>query len=118
MEPAERARLMKEGQRAFNKGEFYEAHEFWEAVWDVIDDPDRRWVQGMIQVATGLHKLSRDQPAVCRTLLTKAVGKLIDVPAVFDGFQVGALRSEAERLLAALETGQPAHANAVKLKSA
>src|SRR5262249_13857653 len=47
----DRRRLMDQGRAAFNRGEFYEAHEFWEEVWNEIDDPERLWVQGMIQVA-------------------------------------------------------------------
>ncbi|MSP61860.1 MAG: DUF309 domain-containing protein [Myxococcales bacterium] len=106
MEAGERKRRMDAGCAAFNRGEFYEAHEHWEDVWNEVDDPDRRWVQGMIQVATGLHKLQRFRSDVCATLLAKALGKLHDVPAVLDGFEVGALRAEAERVLAAIGRGE------------
>jgi predicted metal-dependent hydrolase len=92
---------MKAGQQAFNRREFYEAHEFWEEVWDVTDDPDRTWIQGMIQVATGMHKLVAGRPDVARTLLEKAVGKLAGVTAL-DGLAVGALARDAAQLLAAL----------------
>ncbi len=103
MEDDERDKLMEEGRRAFNRGEFYEAHEFWESVWDEIDDPERRWVQGMIQITTGLHKLSRERPDVCRTLLTKALAKLtVDpaAPAVLYGYDLARLRDEARAVLA------------------
>ncbi len=104
MEAAERARLLEEGRAAFNRGEFYEAHESWEELWNEIDDPDRRWVQGMIQIATGLHKLTRARPDVCRTLLDKALVKLADAPAALDGYDLGRLRADAQRILAGLAT--------------
>ena len=94
MDRDERLRLMNEGQRAFNRGEFYEAHEFWEEVWNEIDDPERQWVQGMIQIATGLHKLTRDRPDVCRTLLVKALAKL-EGASELDGYDLPRLREDA-----------------------
>jgi predicted metal-dependent hydrolase len=102
MDRDERLRLMNEGQRAFNRGEFYEAHEFWEEVWNEIDDPERQWVQGMIQIATGLHKLTRDRPDVCRTLLVKALAKL-EGASELDGYDLPRLREDAAALLAAID---------------
>ncbi len=115
MDADERHRLMEEGRRAFNRGEFYESHEFWEEVWDVIDDPDRTWVQGMIQLATGLHKLQRDRPDVCRTLFAKALAKLADAPATLDGYDLGKLRTDATAVQAAVERGERPDPLAVKL---
>jgi predicted metal-dependent hydrolase len=115
VEPAERQRLLEEGRRAFNRGEFYEAHEFWEEVWDVIDDPDRTWIQGMIQIATGLHKLSRQRPDVCRTLLQKALAKLTDAPPTLDGYDLAKLRADAGRALEATTRGAPFDAYTIKL---
>jgi predicted metal-dependent hydrolase len=106
---------MKEGQRAFNRGEFYEAHEFWEEVWNEIDDPERTWVQGMIQVATGLHKLGRDRPDVCRTLLTKAIGKL-EGATTLDGYDLAKLRAEAQAILQSLD--RKPDPRSVKVRSA
>jgi predicted metal-dependent hydrolase len=107
---------MSDGQRAFNRGERYEAHEFWEEVWNEIDDPERTWVQGMIQVATGLHKLARGRPDVCRTLLGKALGKLRDAPPSLDGYDLGRLRADAAALLSALERGERPDPLAVLLR--
>jgi predicted metal-dependent hydrolase len=109
---------MEEGRRAFNRGEFYEAHEFWEEVWNEIDDPERAWVQGMIQIATGLHKLVRERPDVCRTLLAKALAKLDDAPATLDGYGLATLRADATRLYQDLERHLTADPLAIKLKKA
>lgn len=39
----------------FNRGDFFEAHEVWEALWmDTGGGPDKRYVQGLIQAAVGL----------------------------------------------------------------
>ena len=109
---------MEEGRQAFNRGEFFEAHEFWEEVWNEIDDPDRTWVQGLIQIATGLHKLSSGRPDVCLTLFQKALAKLADAPAVLDGYAVGALRDDAARLYHKVTRREPVDAKAIQLARA
>ena len=107
---------MTAGREAFNRGEFYEAHEFWEEVWNEIDDPERTWVQGMIQIATGLHKLTRDRADVCQTLLERALSKLEGSRPVLDGIDVASARSDAGALLAALRRGERPDARSVGLK--
>lgn len=44
-----------EGIEFFNQCEFFEAHEVWEELWKDIQGPDRRFYQGLIQVAVCLH---------------------------------------------------------------
>ena len=114
----ERQRLMEAGRGAFNRGEFYDAHEHWEDVWNEADDPDRRWIQGLIQVATGLHKVSGDKRGPARTLLEKALAKLADAPAAFSGYDVATLKREAEEALATLVRGQLPDPRVVRLRKA
>ncbi len=105
IEPADRARLMKEGLAAFNRGEFYEAHEFWEEVWMEIDDPDWTWIQGLIQIATGLHKASRARWESALRSLSRGLGRLDDAPDALDGIDVAAARQLGARIAAAIEAG-------------
>ncbi len=42
------------GVLLFNRGDFFEAHEAWEALWMDTAGPDRRFYQGLIQAAVGL----------------------------------------------------------------
>jgi uncharacterized protein len=44
-----------EGIEHFNKCDFYEAHEVWEALWADTQGEARRFFQGLIQVAVCLH---------------------------------------------------------------
>ena len=118
MDEGERHRLMEAGRAAFNRGEFYEAHEHWEDVWNEIDDPERTWVQGLIQVATGLHKVSGDKRGPARTLLEKALAKLGDAPGDFDGFDVATMKREAAAALAVLSDGKLPDARGVRLRKA
>ena len=39
----------------FNRRDFFEAHEVWEALWTDCGDADRRFYQALIQAAVGLY---------------------------------------------------------------
>src|SRR5215831_7551154 len=108
---------MAEGRDAFRRGEFFEAHEFWEAVWDEADDPERTWIQGLIQVATGLHKLTRGRSDVTVTLFKKALKKLFDAPPALDGMDLDLVRADAAAVLAAIERGERPLPSQVRLRS-
>ena len=42
----------------FNRGDFFEAHEAWEALWMDTAGPDKPFYQGLIQAAVGLFHYS------------------------------------------------------------
>jgi predicted metal-dependent hydrolase len=42
------------GVQFFNAGDYFEAHEAWEELWQETAGPDRRFYQGLIQTAVGL----------------------------------------------------------------
>lgn len=47
--------LFLEGIEQFNRCEFFEAHDTWEELWQEYSGPDRKFFQGLIQVAVCLH---------------------------------------------------------------
>ena len=102
MDALDRLAAMAKGREALNRGDFYEAHEFWEDVWNDIDEPERIWVQGLIQFATGCHKLMQGHSRPTEMLLTKAVAKIADAPLVLDGVDIAAARAAGLRLLEGL----------------
>ena len=66
----------QEGRDAFNRGEFFEAHEHWEDVWRELPIAERAGLQGLIQIAAGLHHLRESRPAPALKLLDKGLLKL------------------------------------------
>jgi hypothetical protein len=78
------------GTELFDRGAFFEAHEAWEDRWRVLPDGDERIaLQGLIQIAAGLHKLfAAAAPEPAARLLAKGLAKLdgkslagLDLPA-------------------------------------
>ncbi len=102
----ERARnQLAQGRAAFNRRQYFEAHELWEEAWRELDGRERTLVQGLIQIAAGLHHLHHQRPRPATELLRKGVAKLSsDVVALPVELNVRALAGGVERLLANLGT--------------
>jgi uncharacterized protein len=75
--PDERRSLVRQGVDCFNRGEFYDAHEVWEDVWRSNLPEPRTLLQGLIQVAAGMHQiLDLHRKIGPRNTLAKAAGHL------------------------------------------
>lgn len=68
------------GVADFNAGAFFEAHEIWEALWDDSEGDSRRFMQGLVQLAAGYHKLEIGVPGGAVKLFARALGTLANVP--------------------------------------
>jgi predicted metal-dependent hydrolase len=99
---SDRLRLER-GRAAFNRGQYFQAHEIWEDAWRELDGLERILVQGLIQIAAGLHHLQQDRPRPAAGLLRKGLDKVSQgtFAAPVD-LQVGALAQDVARLLAEL----------------
>ena len=82
------------GRELFNSGHYFEAHEAWEDAWRVETGPVRLTLHGLIQVAAGLHKATRqNQPKGCVRLLAMGLEKLQRVPEDSCGFALEKFRA-------------------------
>ncbi|MHB8754078.1 MAG: DUF309 domain-containing protein [Candidatus Acidiferrales bacterium] len=97
----------------FNSGEFFKAHEVWEEPWLVAAEPDKLFLQGLIQLAAAFHHHSRGNREGAKSLLEAALKKLQKFPDQFRGVNLRALRSAANASLAILATGEIATPNIV-----
>ncbi len=80
----------------FNHAEFFEAHEAWEDIWREASQPEKRFLQGLIQVAVALHHYSTGNVVGAKSLLPRACRNLQDCPDDFRGIDIrGLLRSLA-----------------------
>ena len=88
--------LYLEGIAHFNAGQFFEAHDAWEAVWMDYHGPSRRFYQGLIQMAVSLHHFGNGNIRGARKLYAGSLDKLgsympshlgVDLVAVLDRFE-------------------------------
>lgn len=98
---------LRRGIELFNRQEYYEAHEAWEAGWHEEESDDRVLLQGLIQVAAGFYKLQTGMPIGTVKLLDQGLRKLrrfledshgVDLEALLPAVEVWL--EEARRLVA------------------
>ena len=99
----EKAAVFRRGVEQFNAREFWEAHESWELVWLPAPEPDKTFLQGIIQVSAGFHHYTESNPVGARSLLRRGLAKLERFPDGYRGLRLEDLRAAARAWLAALD---------------
>jgi predicted metal-dependent hydrolase len=73
--------LFLQAVQEFNRGHFFEAHELWEDLWNEAGGEEKRFYQGLVQIAAGYQKLSIAQYSGARKLLERGQQTLSEFPA-------------------------------------
>jgi predicted metal-dependent hydrolase len=103
------AEWIRQGQIAFNRGEFFVAHERWEEVWQELNGTERLAVQGLIQIAAALHHLKEGRRDPAARLLEKGVMKLSAnqlSTELLAGLRITALIQDVARVVADLRASR------------
>lgn len=108
MSRAQEEKKFQEGVERFNSGQFFEAHESWEEIWLAAPEPDKTFLQGIIQVSAAFHHYRRDNRMGAESLLGEGLRKLDRFPSVHRGLALGKLREFVRGWLAALVSGDSA----------
>jgi uncharacterized protein len=88
---------LAEGLRCYRRGEFFAAHEHWETVWLKSQQPEKLFLQALIQVAAAFHHWQRNNSRGAESLLKMALRKLDAYPSRFEDVEAGLLRQDLER---------------------
>jgi predicted metal-dependent hydrolase len=97
---------LAEGLRLYNAGEFFNAHEEWESVWLTASEPEKTFLQGLIQVTAAFHHLQRDNRLGAALLLQAALRRLGRYSPGFGGISVNVLCDDIGEQLRLLERGE------------
>ena len=97
---------LADGLRCYRAGEYFAAHEHWELVWLKSAEPEKTFVQALIQVTAAFEHWRRGEPEGTASLLRRALGRLERYPAEFGGVDVERLRGELRAWVAALAEGE------------
>jgi predicted metal-dependent hydrolase len=98
---------LAEGLRLYHAGQFFTAHEAWESVWLGAPEPEKTFLQGVIQVTAAFHHLQRDNRLGAVLLLQAALRRLDRYPPRFGGIAVTLLCEDVAECLRKLERGEP-----------
>ena len=95
------------GLGLFNSGSFFEAHEALEDVWRASPKPEKKFLQGLIQVAVALHHHGKGNFVGARSLLKRASRNLSLYPENFGGVHLHSLLNSIADWQRALDEGTP-----------
>lgn len=76
---------LESGIRLFNAHHFWHAHEKWEELWLKSAGDEKRFLQGLIQLAAAYHHVQRGTLRGAGRLFDAALAKLEPFPAGYGG---------------------------------
>ncbi|MGB6691081.1 MAG: DUF309 domain-containing protein [Terracidiphilus sp.] len=98
---------LAEGLRCYRNEEFFLAHEHWEGTWLKCEEPEKTFLQALIQITAAFHHLQRSNLIGATSLLKAAMRRLDSFPSVYSGVDVEALRESVRAWLQALDREAP-----------
>lgn|ERR1039457_3354107 len=98
---------LAEGLRCYRSGEFFLAHEHWEGVWLKCEEPEKTFLQALIQITAAFHHLRRNNFIGAASLLRAALRRLDAFPVDYGGIEVEDLRASVRAWLLALDREDP-----------
>jgi CheY-like chemotaxis protein len=94
--------LARRGIEEFNRGEYFEQHEWLEKAWLEETRPIREMYQGILQVGVAFLQVERGNWAGAIKLLRRGLPRLRTLPPVCQGIDLAALRAASEAVHAEL----------------
>ena len=88
---------LREGLHCYRTEQFFEAHEHWERVWLTLSEPEKSFLQALIQVSAAFHHLRGANRSGAVSLLTRALERLDRCPSEFGSLDVALLREQARQ---------------------
>ena len=95
---------LADGLECYRREAFFSAHEHWETVWLQSQEPEKTFLQGLIQVTAAFHHLQRKNAKGAASLLKAALRRLEPYPAIFGGIALAPLRDDVRSWIQSLET--------------
>jgi len=95
------------GIAQFNSGEFYACHDTLEALWIESPEDDRKFYQGILQVAVGLYHLGNQNWRGAVILMGEGLNRLRTYPSDYAHLELEAFLMDVSELLTLLQTLGP-----------
>ncbi len=96
-----------QGVEQFNQQEFYACHDTLEALWMEASDPEKRFYQGVLQIAVALYHLGNQNSRGATILLGEGIGRLRNYQPTYFDVDVEQLVAESAAILKALQQAEP-----------
>ncbi len=86
------------GLEEFNRGDYFEQHEYLEVAWVAEARPIRDLYQGILQVGLAFLQIERDNWRGALKMFRRGLPKLRTLPPVCRGIELAAFRNAAEQI--------------------
>ena len=96
-----------QGIEQFNSQEFCACHDTLEALWMEASEPEKRFYQGILQIAVALHHLGNHNWRGAVILLGEGINRLSYYQPSYAGIAVEDLLGQTAKLLSALQQAGP-----------
>jgi len=106
MTTSEHQEKFRRGVEQFNTRHFFDAHETWEEIWLGSPEPEKTFLQGIIQIAAAFHHYTRGNTRGARTLLEAGLRRLERFPDIHNQLALEALRAAARNWAETLTRGR------------
>ena len=93
------------GIELFNRAAFFDAHEVLEDVWRAAPSAEKKFVQGLIQVAVALYHHGNGNSVGARSVLRRAIRNLSRYPEGFGGIHLSHFLHATSGWLRAMDEG-------------
>jgi predicted metal-dependent hydrolase len=103
--PADDPRFAR-GVALFDQGDWYAAHDVLEDLWHETSDPERRVLQGLIQIAVAQVHLQRSNVRGATSLFGEGLGRISGRSDPDLGLDLPRLRERVSLRLQALQNGE------------
>lgn len=95
-----------QGVEQFNQRQFYACHDTLEALWIEAVEPDKKFYQGILQIAVGIYHLGNHNWRGAVILMGEGINRLRSYPPVYGGIDIEQFLTQTVQLLKWLqETG-------------
>ena len=95
-EDVKKEELFREGMKQYKEMDYFEAHEAWEDLWSDYYLEDRKFVQGLIQLAVSFVHIGNGNMIGAKNLLRKCKEKFQEFSGVHRGIRVKTLLNQIE----------------------
>jgi uncharacterized protein len=92
-----------QGVEQFNQGKFYDCHDTLEAIWLECYGTEKKFYQGILQIAVACYHLSHLNWRGCAILLGEGMSRLSQYPPDYAGVDVDALLDRSQEMLAIVQ---------------
>jgi len=98
---------LAKGLACYRRGDFFLAHEHWEIVWLRSDEPEKRFLQALIQMSSACHHRQRGNLKGAVSLMSKSLQRLSLCSPCLGGIAVAELCVEVREWLRRLQGEEP-----------